>query len=118
MRGLAARVRATRSRLVRLVDELRVVLGGSGRGREETGPGLLLQGAEDMVAALESLLVWLRGGSGRRRRGGGGGFRVVSDFQRGVSSASSEALPVTWLDRVASSMGVIGLKVIWEDSIS
>ncbi|EDP54104.1 conserved hypothetical protein [Aspergillus fumigatus A1163] len=117
--GLAARVRATRSRLVRLVDELRVVLGGSGRGREETGPGLLLQGAEDMVAALESLLVWLRGGSGRRRRrGGGGGFRVVSDFQRGVSSASSEALPVTWLDRVASSMGVIGLKVIWEDSIS
>ncbi|EAW18182.1 Zn(II)2Cys6 transcription factor domain-containing protein [Aspergillus fischeri NRRL 181] len=107
--GLVARVRATRGRLVRLVQELRVVLGGSGRG--ETGPGLLLQGAEDMVAALQSLLVWLR--VGRRR----GEFRVVSDFQRGVSSASSEALPVTWLDRVASSMGVIGLRVIWEDSV-
>ncbi|PKX98378.1 Zn(II)2Cys6 transcription factor domain-containing protein [Aspergillus novofumigatus IBT 16806] len=65
-------------------------------------------GAEDMVAALQSLLVWLR--VGRRRQGG---FRVVSDFQRGVSSASSEALPVTWLDRVASSMGVIGLRIIW-----
>ncbi|KMK57810.1 cysteine-binding protein FliY [Aspergillus fumigatus Z5] len=87
-------------------------VGGEGAGDAEPA------GAEDMVAALESLLVWLRGGSGRRRRGGGGGFRVVSDFQRGVSSASSEALPVTWLDRVASSMGVIGLKVIWEDSIS
>ncbi|GFF39162.1 hypothetical protein IFM58399_05483 [Aspergillus lentulus] len=107
--GLVARVRATKGRLVRLVQELRGVIGPSGRG--DTGPGLLLQGAEDMVAALQSLLVWLR--VGRRR----GGFCVVSDFQRGVSSASSEALPVTWLDRVASSMGVIGLRIIWEDSI-
>jgi hypothetical protein len=107
--GLVARVRATKGRLVRLVQELRGVIGPSGRG--DTGPGLLLQGAEDMVGALQSLLVWFR--VGQRR----GGFRVVSDFQRGVSSASSEALPVTWLDRVASSMGVIGLRIIWEDSI-
>jgi hypothetical protein len=107
--GLVARVRGTKSRLVRLVQELRGVIGPSGRG--DTGPGLLLQGAEDMVGALQSLLVWFR--VGQRR----GGFRVVSDFQRGVSSASSEALPVTWLDRVASSMGVIGLRIIWEDSI-
>lgn len=109
--GLVARVRGTRARLVQLVRELKSALGGEGVGQEaDTGPGLLLQGAEDMVAALQSLLVWLRVGRGR------GGFRVVSDFQRGVSSASSEALPVTWLDRVASSMGVIGLRIIWEDA--
>ncbi|GIJ99117.1 hypothetical protein Aspvir_001243 [Aspergillus viridinutans] len=114
--GLVARVRATRGRLVRLVRlvrELRGVLGGVD-SQEETGPGLLLRGAEDMVSALQSLLVWLRVGRGRGR-GRGRGFRVESEFQRGVSSASSEALPVTWLDRVASSMGVIGLRIIWED---
>ncbi|KAF7137138.1 hypothetical protein CNMCM5793_007254 [Aspergillus hiratsukae] len=115
--GLVARVRGTRARLVQLVGELKSALGvGVGAGQEtDTGPGLLLQGAEDMAAALQSLLVWLRVGRARGR-GRGRGFRVVSDFQRGVSSASSEALPVTWLDRVASSMGVIGLKVIWEDA--
>ncbi|RHZ53449.1 hypothetical protein CDV55_100482 [Aspergillus turcosus] len=109
--GLVARVRGTKARLVQLVRELKSALGGEGVG-QDTGPGLLLQGAEDMVAALQSLLVWLRVGRGRGR----GGFRVVSDFQRGVSSASSEALPVTWLDRVASSMGVTGLRIIWEDA--
>lgn len=108
--GLVARVRGTRARLVQLVRELKSALGVSGGQETDTGPGLLLQGAEDMVAALQSLLVWLRVGRGR------GGFRVVSDFQRGVSSASSEALPVTWLDRMASSMGVIGLRIIWEDA--
>ncbi|GFF47729.1 uncharacterized protein AN5342 [Aspergillus udagawae] len=107
--GLVARVRATRRRLVRLVQELRGVLGGGDAGRE-TGPGLLLQGAEDLVAALQSLLVWLRVGRARGRK-----FHLESEFQRGVSSASSEALPVTWLDRVASSMGVIGLRIICED---
>lgn len=111
--GLVARVRGTRTRLVQLVRELKSALGGGARQETETdtGPGLLLQGAEDMVSALQSLLVWLR-----IERARGRGFRVVSDFQRGVSSSSSEALPVTWLDRVASSMGVIGLRIIWEDA--
>jgi hypothetical protein len=45
-------------------------------------------------------------------------FRVVSDLGRGPSRTTDKSDPqaVTWLDRIASSMGMIGAEIVYDDN--
>ncbi|KAJ6095668.1 hypothetical protein N7486_006414 [Penicillium sp. IBT 16267x] len=112
----------------------------------ETGPSLLLRGAENMHGTLSQLCDRLEGklrfqvvedfspGSGTGTLSDGSAdtpspqpvspdtmtlpFRVYSELGRGPSRTSDRNDPgaVIWLDRVASSMGVLGTKIISEDA--
>lgn len=46
-------------------------------------------------------------------------FRVVSDLGRGPSKTSDATDPgmVTWLDRIASSMGMLGAEIVYDDEL-
>ncbi|OJJ30530.1 hypothetical protein ASPWEDRAFT_177183 [Aspergillus wentii DTO 134E9] len=100
----------------------------------ETSPSLLLRGAESTIAALRHLMDRLEAimdgprveeispsaaSSGvshfdNKPRTFSLPFRVVSELGRGPSKTSDEDDPraVIWLDRVASSMGMLGTEIV------
>ncbi|KAJ5671712.1 hypothetical protein N7507_000839 [Penicillium longicatenatum] len=112
----------------------------------ETGPSLLLRGAENMQGTLGQLCDRLEGklrcrvvedfspgsGTGTLSDGSAGTpspqpvsidtttlpFRIYSELGRGPSQTSDHDDPraVIWLDRVASSMGVLGTKIMTENA--
>ncbi|KAL6229983.1 hypothetical protein BDW75DRAFT_234767 [Aspergillus navahoensis] len=81
----------------------------------ESGPSLLLQGAEHALVVLRGLLDRLARASSRPEGSSALSFRVVSELDRGPPVAPSnriDLLCVTWLDRIASSMGMIGTSIV------
>ncbi|KAL4785275.1 hypothetical protein BJX76DRAFT_367092 [Aspergillus varians] len=81
----------------------------------ETGPSLLLQGAEHTLALMRDLHDRLAGAAARPETSTALSFRVISELDRGPPIASSnriDFLAVTWLDRIASSMGMIGTAIV------
>ncbi|KAK1143260.1 hypothetical protein N8T08_006786 [Aspergillus melleus] len=70
----------------------------------DRGPGLLLQGVESAVALLDKLLA-RRHSDGRFRP-----FRLVCALNEGPA-AMPPIEGITWLDQLASSFGMIGVKV-------
>lgn len=113
----------------------------------ETGPSLLLRGGENMQSTLCQLYDRLKGklrcqvvenlspGSGTSTLSDGSAdspsprpvesdtmtlpFHIYSELGRGPSQTSDRNDPraVIWLDRVASSMGVLGTKIISENEV-
>jgi hypothetical protein len=98
LRGLVVRVRASRGRLVRVAAELRACV------QAGVGAALVLQGVESAVGLLDGLLERLRENEVLP-------FRVVSALERWLA-APSGARDVTALDRVASSMGMLGTVLV------
>ncbi|KAL4908930.1 hypothetical protein BDW74DRAFT_74963 [Aspergillus multicolor] len=83
----------------------------------ESGPSLLVQGAESTLGVLQSLLRRLARAASRPDGSSALSFRVVSELDRGPPAASSnriDLLAVTWLDRIASSMGMMGTGIVQE----
>lgn len=81
----------------------------------ENGPSLLFQGAEHALAVLRDLLDRLGRAAARPESSRALSFRVVSELDRCPPMASHDQidlLAVTWLDRVASSMGMIGTAIV------
>ncbi|KAL5050550.1 hypothetical protein BDW71DRAFT_102500 [Aspergillus fruticulosus] len=81
----------------------------------ESGPSLLLQGAEHTLVVLRDLLDRLARAVSRPEGSNALSFRVVSELDRGPPVAPSnriDLLAVTWLDRIASSMGMIGTSIV------
>ncbi|KAL5001818.1 hypothetical protein BDV10DRAFT_203347 [Aspergillus recurvatus] len=81
----------------------------------ESGPSLLLQGAEHTLVVLRDLLDRLARAASRPEGSSALSFRVVSELDRGPPVAPSnriDLLAVTWLDRIASSMGMIGTSIL------
>ncbi|KAL4817462.1 hypothetical protein BDW67DRAFT_29012 [Aspergillus spinulosporus] len=81
----------------------------------ESGPHLLLQGAEQTLVVLRDLLERLARAASRPEGSSALSFRVVSELDRGPPVAPSnriDLLSVTWLDRIASSMGMIGTSIV------
>ncbi|KAL5360441.1 hypothetical protein BJX96DRAFT_175297 [Aspergillus floccosus] len=101
LRELVARVRVSRGRLVRVATELRVSVQAC---EGVVGAALVLQGVESAVDLLDGLLERLRENEVRP-------FRVVSALGRCLA-APSGARDVTALDRVASSMGMLGTVLV------
>ncbi|PKY03324.1 hypothetical protein P168DRAFT_319853 [Aspergillus campestris IBT 28561] len=96
-RDLVRRMRETRAQLRELVAAMDGWAGSSGR---DSAPSLLVWGAGSAVALLDALLGRLRVQAGPLR------FRVVTELGRGGES-------LTWLDRVASSMGMLGTEIVF-----
>ncbi|KAL4873072.1 hypothetical protein BDV12DRAFT_116350 [Aspergillus spectabilis] len=81
----------------------------------ETGPSLLLQGAEHTLVIMADLLDRLAMAASQPDGGTSLSFRVVSELDRGPPIAPSnriDFMAVTWLDRIASSMGMIGTAIV------
>ncbi|KAL2818477.1 hypothetical protein BDW59DRAFT_127177 [Aspergillus cavernicola] len=81
----------------------------------ESGPSLLLQGAEHTLSVLADLLSRLARAASRPQHSTALSFRVMSELDRGPPVAPSnriDFLAVTWLDRIASSMGMIGTAIV------
>ncbi|KAH8427646.1 Zn(II)2Cys6 transcription factor [Aspergillus melleus] len=102
----------TRQRLVQLGMELRAGMEAetpqirvAGVTMPDRGPGLLLQGVESAVALLDRLLA-RRHSDGRFRP-----FRLVCALNEGPA-AMPPIEGITWLDQLASSFGMIGVKVV------
>ncbi|KAJ5302950.1 hypothetical protein N7476_009749 [Penicillium atrosanguineum] len=113
----------------------------------ETGPSLLLRGSENIQATLRQISARLQDearvqvvkelspdSAVQSPRSDDSGdlspsnassmtfrlpFRIYSEIGRGPSQTSDQNDPraVIWLDRVASSMGVLGTRVIADDSV-
>ncbi|GES63757.1 fungal transcriptional regulatory protein, N-terminal [Aspergillus terreus] len=98
LRGLVVRVRASRGRLVRVAAELRACV------QAGVGVALVLQGVESAVGLLDGLLERLRENEVLP-------FRVVSALERWLATPSG-ARDATALDRVASSMGMLGTVLV------
>ena len=96
-RELVRRMRETRAQLRELVAAMDGWAGSSGR---DSATSLLVRGAGSAVALLEALLGRLRVQAGPLR------FRVMTELGRGGES-------LTWLDRVASSMGMLGTEIVF-----
>ncbi|KAL3476943.1 hypothetical protein BJX99DRAFT_132651 [Aspergillus californicus] len=80
-----------------------------------SGPSLLLQGAEHALGILVDLSNRLTRAASRPETSTALSFRVVSELDRGPPRAPSNRIDfqaVTWLDRIASSMGMIGTAII------
>ncbi|PLB55586.1 hypothetical protein P170DRAFT_433105 [Aspergillus steynii IBT 23096] len=102
----------TRQRLEQLGLELRAGMEAhaprvriAGATMPDGGPWLLLQGVESAMALLDGLLARQRS-DGRFRP-----FRIVCGLDGGPS-AMPRIEGVTWLDQVASSLGMIGTMVV------
>lgn len=81
----------------------------------ESGLSLLLQGAESTIVVMRDLLDRLARAMARPETSSALSFRVVSELDRGPPVAPNnriDFLAVTWLDRIASSMGVIGTAIV------
>ncbi|KAL4953302.1 hypothetical protein BDW69DRAFT_194970 [Aspergillus filifer] len=81
----------------------------------ESGPSLLLQGAERTSHVLKDLLDRLARAAARPETSSALCFHVVSELDRGPPPTPGnriELLNVTWLDRIASSMGMIGTAIL------
>ncbi|KAL2870437.1 Zn(II)2Cys6 transcription factor [Aspergillus lucknowensis] len=81
----------------------------------EPGPSLLLQGAENTLVILTDLLERLARALCQPEDTAALSFRVVTELDRGPPVAPSpriDFLAVTWLDRIASSMGMIGTAIV------
>ncbi|KAJ5548125.1 hypothetical protein N7513_005359 [Penicillium frequentans] len=162
--SLMQRIEDTNRRLHSLCSELRTCISAHAQRQQgitrrpgtfvgpvpeifpETGPSLLLCGAENMQSTLRQLCDRLEGklrcqvvedlspGSGTGTLSDGSAdtpspqpvrpdtmtlpFRVYSELGRGPSQTSDRNDPraVIWLDRVASSMGVLGTKIISDNA--
>ncbi|KAL4791675.1 hypothetical protein BDV19DRAFT_370094 [Aspergillus venezuelensis] len=81
----------------------------------ESGPSLLLQGAERTLHVLKDLLDRLARAAARPETSSALCFRVVSELDRGPPPTPRnriDLLNITWLDRIASSMGMIGTAIV------
>ncbi|KAL4886944.1 hypothetical protein BJY04DRAFT_44104 [Aspergillus karnatakaensis] len=81
----------------------------------ETGPSLLLQGAEHTLAIMAELFNRLTEATSQPDGGTALSFRVMSELDRGPPTVPSDRIDfmaVTWLDRIASSMGMIGTSIV------
>ncbi|EPS34075.1 hypothetical protein PDE_09037 [Penicillium oxalicum 114-2] len=170
--ALLRRIQDTTTKLHTLTAELRLCITAHGQRQQgivrrpntfvgpvpeifpETGPSLLLRGAEnvlDTLAQLQDRLedtlrirvieelspesIWETSASegsassvspppsslaGSRARTFTLPFRISSELGRGPSQTSDRDDPraVIWLDRVASSMGMLGTKILETDSVT
>ncbi|KAL4922323.1 hypothetical protein BDW62DRAFT_51396 [Aspergillus aurantiobrunneus] len=81
----------------------------------ESGPSLLLQGAEQALVVMRDLLERLASATSQPEYSTALSFRVISELDRGPPLASRnriDLLAITWLDRIASSMGMIGTTIV------
>ncbi|KAL2858021.1 hypothetical protein BJY01DRAFT_72598 [Aspergillus pseudoustus] len=81
----------------------------------ESGPARTIRGGEHALAILEDLLDRLARAAARPQGSTALSFRVVSELDRGPPVASSDRIDlsaVTWLDRIASGMGMIGTAIV------
>ncbi|KAL5339474.1 hypothetical protein BJX70DRAFT_153895 [Aspergillus crustosus] len=81
-----------------------------------TGPLLLLQGADATLVLMSDLLDRLAKAASQPDGSSAAlSFRVVSELDRGPPSSPKDRIDfvaVTWLDRIASSMGMIGAAIV------
>ncbi|RDW81211.1 Zn(II)2Cys6 transcription factor [Aspergillus mulundensis] len=123
--GLYQRVETTNSNLLQASINLRECMVRDRRSHShqphedmmtgESGPSLLVQGAESTVSVLQSLLRRLARAASGHNGSSALSFRVVSELDRGPPAAPSnriDFLAVTWLDRIASSMGMMGTAIV------
>ncbi|KAL4932855.1 uncharacterized protein BDV17DRAFT_176898 [Aspergillus undulatus] len=122
---LMHRVRTTRHSLREATANLRACMdydraSYSGSRHEdpmagESGPSLLLQGAERTLLVMSDLLDRLARAVAKPETSTALSFRVVSELDRGPPSDPGNRIDlraVTWLDRIASSMGMIGTAIV------
>ncbi|KAL4804467.1 hypothetical protein BDV18DRAFT_162230 [Aspergillus unguis] len=120
---LMHRVQTTKHSLRQATANLRACIEHDSRSQphhhsqqdSETGPSLLLQGAEHTLVVMRDLLDRLARAAARPETSRALSFRVVSELDRGPPLAPSnriDLLSVAWLDRIASSMGMIGTAIV------
>ncbi|KAL2822044.1 hypothetical protein BJX63DRAFT_181070 [Aspergillus granulosus] len=81
----------------------------------ESGPSRIIKGGEHALAILADLLGRLARAAARPQGSTALSFRVVSELDRGPPVASRDRIDlsaVTWLDRIASGMGMIGVAIV------
>ncbi|KAL3464976.1 hypothetical protein BJX64DRAFT_74557 [Aspergillus heterothallicus] len=81
----------------------------------ESGPARIIKGGEHALAILADLLNRLARAAARPQGSTALSFRVVSELDRGppvTSSSRIDLSAVTWLDRIASGMGMIGATIV------
>ncbi|KAL3491931.1 hypothetical protein BJX62DRAFT_116198 [Aspergillus germanicus] len=120
---LMNRIQATSDSLSEAVSILRASMEHDQRLRRgppqedmmESGPSRIIQGAEHTLAILADLLDRLARAAAQPQGSTALSFRVVSELDRGPPVASSDRIDliaVTWLDRIASGLGMIGTAIV------
>ncbi|KAI9368213.1 hypothetical protein BJX61DRAFT_233805 [Aspergillus egyptiacus] len=117
---LIQRIQATRQDLLEKSADLRASMDADSPPREdamagESWPSLILQGAEHTLSILADLTSRLERAAARPEDSTALSFRVVSELDRGPPAPPSNRIDfraVTWLDRIASSMGMSGTAIV------